>query len=175
MSSGYVKKMETLGLVNNIDYSGLSKCQICVTSKQTKKTYGLVTRETKLLELIHSDLRDLKQTMIRGGKKFYLTFIDDYSRFTRVYLLRNKDKAFDMFLNYKAEVEYQLDRKIKRIRSNRGGEYILLNHYCEKERIIHEVTPPYSPESNGVAERKNKTLKEIINSLLVSVSTPNNL
>ena len=113
--------------------------------------------------------------MIRGGKKFHVTFIDDYSRFTRFYLLRNKDKAFDMFLSYKAEVEYQLDRKIKRIRSNRGGEYIPLNHYCEKEGIIHEVTPPYSPKSNGVAERKNKTLKEMINSLLVSASTPNNL
>ena len=113
-----------------------------------------MTRETKLFELIHSDLGDLKQTMTRGGKKFYVTFIDDYSRFARIYLLRSKDEAFDMFLSYKAEVENQLDRKIKRIRSDRGGEYIPLNDYCEKEGIIHEVTPPYSPESNGVAERK---------------------
>ena len=113
--------------------------------------------------------------MTIGGKKFYVTFIDDYSRFTRVYLLRNKDEAFDMFLSYKVEVENQLDRKIKRIRSDRGDEYIPLNDYCEKERIIHEVTPHYSPESNGVAERKNKTLKEMMNSLLISASTPNNL
>ena len=82
--------MQTLGLINDIDYSSLSKCQICATSKQTKKTCGLVTRETKLLELIHYDLRDLKQTTTRGGKKFYVTVIDDYSRFTRVYLLINK-------------------------------------------------------------------------------------
>ena len=67
--------------------------------------------------------------MTRGGKKFYVTFIDDYSRFTRVYLLRNKDEVFDMFLSYKVEVENQLDRKIKRIRSYRGDEYIHLNHY----------------------------------------------
>ena len=96
-------------------------------------------------------------------------------RFARIYLLRSKDEAFDMFLSYKAEVENQLDRKIKRIRSDRGSEYIPLNDYCEKEGIIHEVTPPYSPESNGVAERKNRTLKEMMNSLLVSASTPNNL
>ena len=134
-----------------------------------------MTRETKLLELIHSDLGDLKHIMTKGGKKFYVTFIDDCSRFTRVYLLRNKDEAFDMFLNYKAEVENQLDRKIKMIRSDRGGEYIPLNDYCEKERIIHEVTLPYSPESNGVVERKNRTLKEMMNSLLVSASAPNNL
>ena len=64
-----------------------------------------MTRETKLLELIHSNLGDLKQIMTKGGKKFYVTFLDDCSKFTRVYLLRNKDEAFDMFLNYKAEVE----------------------------------------------------------------------
>ena len=146
VSSGYIKKMQTLGLINNIDYSGLSKCQICATSKLTRKTCGPMTRKTKLLELIHSDLGDLKQTMTRGGKKFYVTFIDDYSRFTRVYLLRNKDETFDMFLSYKTKVENQLDRKIKRIRSDRRGEYIPLNDYCEKEGIIHEVIPPYSPE-----------------------------
>ena len=112
--------MQTLGLINNIDYSGLSKCQICATSKLTRTTCGSMTRETKLLELIHSDLGDLKQTMTRRGKKFYVTFIDDYFRFTRVYLLINKDEIFNMFFNYKAQVENQHDRKIKRIRSNRG-------------------------------------------------------
>ena len=175
VSSGYIKKMQTLGLINNIDYSCLSKCQICFPSKQTKKTCGLVARETKLLELIHYDLGDLKQTMTRGGKKFYVTFIDDYSRFTRVYLLRNKDGAFDMFLSYKVEVENQLDSKIKRIRSGRGGKYIPLNDYCENEGVIHEMTPPYSPKSNGVVERKNRTLKEMMNSLLVSASSHNNM
>ena len=67
--------------------------------------------------------------MTRGGKEFYMTSIDDYSRFTRVYLFINKDKAFDMFLSYKAEIENQL----------------------------------------------NTTLKEMMNSLLVSASTANNL
>ena len=64
-----------------------------------------------------------------------------------------------MFLSYKVEVENQLDRKIKRIRSNRGGTYISLNYYRENEGMIHEVTPPYSTKSNGVAERKNMTIK----------------
>ena len=65
--------------------------------------------------------------------------------------------------------------KIKRIRSYRGGEYIPLNDYTEKERIVHEVIPLYSPKPNGVVERKNKTLKKMMNSMLVSVSTPKNL
>jgi len=68
-----------------------------------------------------------------------------------------------------------LNRKIKRLRSDKDGEYILFNDFCEKEGIIHEVTPPYSPESNGVAERKNRTLKEMINVLLISSFAPNNL
>ena len=80
-----------------------------------------------------------------------------------------------MFLSYKAEVENQLNRKIKRLRSDRGGEYTLFNDFCEKEDIIHEVTPPYSPKSNGVDERKNRTLKEMMNALIVSSFAPNNL
>ena len=60
--------------------------------------------------------------MTRGGKKFYVIFIDDYSRFTRVCLHRNKDEAFVMFLSYKVEAKNQLDMKIKRIRFDRGGE-----------------------------------------------------
>ena len=69
VSSVYIKKMQTLGLINNIDYSSLSKCQICATSKLTRTTCGSLEFKTKLLELIHSDLGDLKQTMTRGGKK----------------------------------------------------------------------------------------------------------
>jgi len=98
--------------------------------------------------------------MSRGGKNYFVTFIDDFSRYIRVYLIKQKDEAFDMFLTYKAEVENQLNKKIKRIIADRGGEYVLFNDYCVKECIIHEVTPPCSPESNAVVERKNKTLKE---------------
>ena len=68
-----------------------------------------------------------------------------------------------------------MNKKIKRIRSDRGGEYVLFNEYCVREGIIHEVTPLYSPNSNGVAERKNITLKEMMNVILISSSAPDNL
>jgi len=79
--------------------------------------------------------------MSRGGKNYFVTFINDFSRYTKVYLIKHKDEAFDMFLPYKAKVDNQLNKKIKRIRSDRGGKYVIFNYYCVKEGIIHEVTP----------------------------------
>jgi len=82
-----------------------------------------------------------------------------------------------MFLKYKAEVENQLDRKIKRLRSDRGGEYDTnsLTFFCEKNGIIHEPTAPYIPQQNGIGERKNRTLKEIMNAMLISLGLPDNM
>ena len=75
-----------------------------------------------------------------------------------MYLLRSKDEALDVFKLYKNEVENQLSRKIKAIRSDRGGEYEAhFGEFCLKHGIIHQTTAPYSPQSNGVAERKNCT------------------
>ena len=84
--------------------------------------------------------------------------------------MRTKDEALEHFKIYKAEVENQLDRKIKRLRSDRGGEYLsnLFSEYCAESGIIHETTAPYSPQSNGVAERKNRTVCDLVNSLLQS-------
>ncbi|RDX62024.1 hypothetical protein CR513_59689, partial [Mucuna pruriens] len=86
-----------------------------------------------------------------------------------------KDEAFNMFPTYKPEVENQLNKKIKRIGLDKGGGYTLFNEFCEREGIINEVTLPFLLESNGVAERKNRTLKEMINTLLIASFAPNNL
>jgi transposase InsO family protein len=82
--------------------------------------------------------------------------------------LRTKDEALDYFKIYKAEVENQLERKIKHLRSDCGGEYFpkIFDEFYEEHDIIHERTPPYSPQSNGVAERKNRTLSDLVNSML---------
>ena len=113
--------------------------------EQRKHVIPYIYRETELLSLIQTNIGDLKPTMTRGGKKYYVTFIDDFSRYTKVYLLRSKDEACDMFLAYKAKVENKLNKKIKRVTSNKGNEYVLLNEFCKNEGIIHEVIPPYSP------------------------------
>ena len=91
-----------------------------------------------------------------------------------MYLLKTKDEALNYFKIYKAEVENQLEKKIKRLRSDRGGEYISheFSQFCAEHGIVHEVTPPYSPQSNGVAERKNRTLTDLVNAMLESAGMP---
>jgi len=74
-----------------------AKCNICVKSKITKKTCYFVEHQTDLLRLIHTNRDDLKQIMSRGGKNYFVTFIDDYSRYTKVYLIKHKEKPFMYF------------------------------------------------------------------------------
>ena len=85
-------------------------------------------------------------------------------------MLNGKDETIDAFRQYKAEVENQLDKKI---RSDRGGEYQSpFAEICLENGIIHQTTAPYTPQSNGIAERKNRTLKEMMNALLISLGLP---
>jgi transposase InsO family protein len=85
-----------------------------------------------------------------------------------VYLIKIKDEALRYFKIYKAEIENQLEKKIKRLRSDRGGEYFSndFSKFCAMHGIIHERMPPYSPQSNGIAERKNSTLTDLVNAML---------
>ena len=110
-----------------------------------------------MLELIHTDVCDNKDHLTRGGKRYFITFTDDYSKYTYVYLLRTKDEAFEKFKIFKEEVENMLGKRIRRIRSDRGGEYRLNEYskFCETHGIIREELAPNSPPKNGVMERKN--------------------
>ena len=82
----------------------------------------------------------------------------------------------ETFIQYKNEVENQLGKKIKKLRSDRGGEYESpFGKFCKEHGIIHQTTAPYSPHQNGIAERKNRTLKEMMNAMLISSGLPQNL
>jgi transposase InsO family protein len=120
------------------------------------------------LDLIHSNLCEINGILTKGGKRYFITFINDSTRFCYVYLLKSKDEALCYFKTYKANAENQLERKIKRIRSDCDGEYFLsdFSDFCMEHGIIHERTPPYSPQSNGVAEKKNRTLIDLVNAML---------
>ena len=121
-----------------------------------------------LLELVHSDLCEMNGELTKGGKRYFISFIDDCTRFCYVYLLKSKDEVLNYFKTYKAQVENLLERKIKRLRSDCGVKYFSsdFSEFCIEHGIIHERTLPYSPQSNGIAETKNCTLTELVNALL---------
>ena len=99
---------------------------------------------------------DLKFVQTRGGNKHFITFVDDSTKYYYVYLLKSKDEAIEKFVLYKNEVENKLNKKIKVLRSDLGGDYETpFVDVCAQHDIIHETTTPYSPQSNGVTERKN--------------------
>jgi len=94
-----------------------------------------------------------------------------------VYLLNSKDETVCMFITYKVKVENQLNKNVKILKSDQGGEY-KSNEFSKlyaKFGIIHQTTAPYTPQQNGIAERKNRTLKEMVNFMLVSSGAPQNL
>ena len=157
-----IKIMISLNLIHKFSIDLKQTCETFIQEKQPRKGFNTcIERETDLLELVHSDICDS----------------NDFSKYCYVYLVNHKSELFDKFKVYKTEVENQLERKIKILRSDRGGEYTSLDmsNFCEMHGIIHEVTPPYAPQSNGIAERKNRTLLDMVNVMLVSSGLPSNM
>nr|GEV73785.1 zinc finger, CCHC-type [Tanacetum cinerariifolium] len=116
------KRMQDMskdGLILAFDMD-TKKCKTCMLTKITKKPFQTIKRKTKVLELIYSDLYDLHATISLWNKKYFVTFIDDASRFCYVYLLHLKDEALDKFKVFKTEVELQQGSLIKRFRTDRG-------------------------------------------------------
>ena len=172
-----LQRMVNLGLLPKCSMNKVSKCEICTKSKYARHSYKSVEKSNEILGLIHSDLCDFKSTPTRGGKNYYISFIDDCSKYCYVYLIHSKYEALNMFKTFKAEAENQLDKRIKVLRSDRGGEYESNDfvEFCSTHGIIHQTTAPYTPQQNGVVERKNHTLKDMINSMLNSSGAPYNL
>ncbi|GJX83723.1 retrotransposon protein, putative, ty1-copia subclass [Tanacetum coccineum] len=102
------------------------------------------------------------------GASYFITFTDDYSRYGYVYLLKHKHEVFERFKVFKNEVENQLEKTIKALRSDRGGEYISqkFKDYLNACGIVQQFTPPYTPQHNDVSERKNRTLLYMVQSMM---------
>jgi len=102
-----------------------------------------------------------------GGHLYYVTFIDDHSRKTWLYLLKTKDEVFEKFMEFRSEVEILTERKKRTLRFNNGGEYTSkeMISYCKETGIKRELIVPYNLEQNGVAKRKNRTIEERIRNM----------
>ncbi|KAD4888558.1 hypothetical protein E3N88_20631 [Mikania micrantha] len=110
-----------------------------------------------------------------GGSYYYMLLIDDYTRMNWIYFLKNKSEAFEHFKTFKAMTEKECDNQIKVLRTDRGGEFCSHEFlkYCEQHGIRRELTIPYTPEHNGVVERKNRTIMGLTRSMLKQKELPN--
>ncbi|KAJ9544187.1 hypothetical protein OSB04_023894 [Centaurea solstitialis] len=172
------KRVELLlkgGFLGNFDYKPFDNCESCLSGKMTKQPFNSENeRATDLLEIIHTDVCGPFSHVARGGYRYFITFTDDFSRYGYVYLMRHKSETFEKFKEYQNEVQNLLDKRIKFLRSDRGGEYLsdeFDNHLMECG-IVSQLTPPYTPQMNGVSERRNRTLLDMVRTMMCHSSLP---
>ena len=127
-----------------------------------------------VLDLIHSDLMGKTHPQSVGGGFYAITFIDDFSRFATVKILKSTDAAFDEFVKFKSLAENEQGRKLKALQTDNGGEYFgqVFEHYLVKDGITHyKIVPRCSPQL-GIGERENRTLAEMGRCLLIQSVLP---
>jgi transposase InsO family protein len=150
-------------------------CNGCAQGKNIKNPFPKRDSKTKgVLELIHLDVCGPMPSSSISGYVYYVSFIDDYSRKTWIYFLKTKDEVFSKFKEFKALIENLSERKIKILRSDNGGEYTskeFVNFY-KYVGIKRELTTPYNPQQNGVAERKNRTILEAVKTMIHDQDLP---
>ncbi|KAL0454866.1 UNVERIFIED_CONTAM: hypothetical protein Slati_0825800 [Sesamum latifolium] len=151
------------------DLDHLPTCESYLKEKITKKPFvGQSAIANGLLDLVHTDVCGPLSISARGGFSYFITFIDDHSRCGYIYLMRYKSEAFGRFKEYRLDIENQTNRKIKSLRSDRGGEYLSgeFIDYLKQNRIFSQWTPPGTPQLNRMAERRNRTLLDMVRSMM---------
>ena len=174
-----LRKLVTKELVRGIECD-ITKdsflCNSCCDGKNHKVPFPVSESKSKhkVLDLIHSDVCGKLNPGSLGGGYYFVTFIDDASRYTWVYILKNKSDVFDTFKRWKTLVENLYEKKIKVFRTDNGGEYTSreFESYLVEEGIHHEKTIPKTPEQNGIAERMNRTLVEAVRCMLSDSKLP---
>ena len=135
---------------------------------------GTMERATNLLEIIHTDVCGPMSVDARGGYHYFLTFIDDLSRYGYIKLMKHKSKTFEKFKEFQSEVEnhrnknksfYVMIVEVKYL----SYEFGLQLKQCE---IVSLLTPPRTPQRNGVSERHNRTLLDMVRSMMSLTNLP---
>ena len=169
VGDGRLQKLHKDAYLGAFDYESFATCESCIMGKLPKSPFsGIGERAKGVLELIHSDVCGPMPVQARSGSFYFITFTDDFSRFGWVYLMRYKSKAFEKFIEFKNEVEKQSGKSIKTLRSDRGGEYLSteFTQFLKDNGILAQLTPPYTPQMNGVSERRNRTLLDMVRSMM---------
>ena len=132
-----------------------------------------VMTTTRPLEMLHMDLFGPVSYISIGGNKYGLVIVDDYSRFTWVFFLHDKSETKSILKTFIRRSQNEYEVKIKKIRSDNGSEFknTQIEEFLDDEGIKHEFSAPYTPQQNGVAERKNRTLIEMARTMLDEYKT----
>ncbi|GJS03246.1 retrovirus-related pol polyprotein from transposon TNT 1-94 [Tanacetum coccineum] len=152
-------------------------CDACKIGKQAHASHKAknVVSTTKCLELLHMDLFGPSAVRSYGGNRYTLVIVDDYSRYTWTRFLKNKTEAFDQFEIFSKKIQNQLGCTIVSIRTDHGREFdneVQFGEFCNANGITHNFSAPRTPQSNGVVERKNRTLQEMSRTMLNEQSLP---
>ncbi|KAI3734762.1 hypothetical protein L6452_14240 [Arctium lappa] len=170
-----VKNNLVRGLPSKV-FSCDDHCVACLKGKQHKTSHKTkeINSISSCLQLLHMDLFGPTNVMSIGKKSYCLVIVDDYSRFTWVYFLRTKDETSGLIKSFILRIENQTNQKVKVIRSDNGTEFknLDLNTFCEEKGIERQYSAPRTPQQNGVAERRNRTLIEAARSLLADSKLP---
>jgi len=151
-------------------------CEGCLLGKSHRDAMPSVatSRATKVLELVHSDVCGPLSTASLTGFRYFVLFIDDFSRFTVAFPIVHKSDVLDRFLTFKAWAETLTGARLRTLRTDGGGEYGSqeFDRHLSVSGITRQRTPPYTPQHNGVAERANRTLLDEVRALLISANMP---
>ena len=150
-------------------------CKHCLIGKMHKLPFvPSQFQSTHPLELVHSDVWGPAPINSSNGYRFYLLFVDDYSRFSWLYLLKRKSDVLNTFKHFQASVENLLSQKIKVLRTDCGGEYTSneFNAHCASHGVTHQFSCPHTPQQNGIVERKHRHVIESALTLLSHAGLP---
>lgn len=151
-------------------------CDGCTLGKQHRTPFPKQSsyRAEKGLDLFHADLCGQVRPPTVGGKSFFLLVVDDFSRYMWIELLRSKDEALACLKRIKQRAEVDQEGRLKALRIDRGGEFNSVSFaiFCNEHGIKHYTTTPYSPQQNGVVERRNQTVVEMARCMLKSKGVP---
>ncbi|PKU68501.1 Retrovirus-related Pol polyprotein from transposon TNT 1-94 [Dendrobium catenatum] len=150
-------------------------CSTCKAAKSHKLVFPVSSRSNVTpLALLHFDVWGPTPTISHQGYKYYLVIIDDFSRFTWLFMLRAKSEVPKIIIHFKIFIENQLSHKIKCIQTDGGSEFTNneLKSFLQNNGIHHRISCPYTPEQNGMAERKNRHIIETTRTLLQTAHLP---
>jgi transposase InsO family protein len=163
-----MKKLYKDGLLHSLDFDSFDTCEPCLLGKMARTPFTrIVERASDLLGLIHTDVCGPMSVAMRNGYRYFVTSTDDLSRYGYIYLMKHKSKTFQKFKEFQKEVENQLDRKIKEIRADRGGEYLSFEFEAHlRSCIVPQCMPARTSQCNGVSEQRNRTFIDSVRSMM---------